>query len=163
MQHVGAKPPFLHGPRLEVLDQDVGRGHQVADELLAGGDAQIGGDRLLVARDHLPPQLGLAMAPVAHGIAAAFAIERGRFDLDDLGAHVAQKLAAEWASDQLAEFQHPNADECAVVVHPVSPLSHPRREVSGLRNHAGQRLAHHAGEPLRRADQRIEIEPGGHA
>jgi hypothetical protein len=38
---------------------------------------------------------------VTHGIALA-----GRFDLDDLGTHVAEQLAAERSCDQCAELQH---------------------------------------------------------
>ncbi|MNL05973.1 hypothetical protein D3C87_1265920 [compost metagenome] len=95
----GGQAPLLQRAGTEVLDQDVGLGDQVTRRLLALGRAQIDGDGILVAGDHPPPGRGLALAPVAHWIADA-----GRFQLDHLGAHVAQQLTAEGTGDQLAHL-----------------------------------------------------------
>jgi len=78
-------------------------------QLLALGLAQVERDRLLVPADHRPPQrlaARLLPSPDAHRVALA-----RRFDLDDLCAHVAQQLAAEWARQQRAQFQDPHVGE----------------------------------------------------
>ena len=48
---------------------------------------------------------------MAHGIALA-----GRLDLDDLGTHVAEQLAAERSCDERAELQHAKVGERAAMV-----------------------------------------------
>ena len=102
-QLVPAQTPGFERAGLEVLDQHVGLGGQPAHQGLALGLAQVGADRALVARRHLPPDRGaLAQQPPLAQRIAAF----GRFDLDDVGAEVGQRLGGEGAGDQLAELDH---------------------------------------------------------
>src|SRR5690606_20443589 len=63
--------------------------------------AQVKGERMLVARLHMPPERGavLELAPFAQRIAGA-----RRLDLDHLGTELAQQLAGEGAGDQLTHF-----------------------------------------------------------
>lgn len=99
MQAFRIEPPLFHRTRFEILDHDVGIGQQLAREFLTLGDAQVRADGTLVATDHFPPDLVLAVAPLAHRIADLW-----RFDLDDVGPHVAHQLAAEWPGNQLAHL-----------------------------------------------------------
>ena len=97
--------PALQRARPEVLQQHVGPFGEAADQVLAAGIAQVGGDRLLVPRHHRPPQrhaVRLLPAPLAHRVALP-----GVLDLDDLRAEVAEQLAAERAGEQLAELGDP--------------------------------------------------------
>ena len=106
-----AEAPLLHRAGPEVLEQEVGLLDQVLEQRLAVGLAQVERDRLLVARDDRPPQrlaVRLLAAPDAHRVALA-----RRLDLDDLGAEVAEQLAAERAGQQGAEFDHAQARERA--------------------------------------------------
>ena len=103
-QALVVQAPALHGAGAEVFDQHVGLGCQAPQQVLALGLAQIEGQRLLVAGDHVPPQRFAALvglAPLAHGVALARWL-----DLDHLGAEVGQYLAAGGPGDQLAEFEH---------------------------------------------------------
>src|SRR5690606_1415504 len=87
----------------KVLDQDVGLGHQLADNGLAFGGLEVQRHRALVARLHVPPQRGavLELAPLAQRVA-----DLRRLDLDHLGAEFAEQLAGEGAGDQLAHLDH---------------------------------------------------------
>ena len=104
------EPPFFHRARLEIFDQHIGVRDQLAHQRLPGRHAHIGRDRPLVARDHFPVDLDVAQPPFAHRVARA-----RRLDLDHIGAHIAQQLAAERPGDQLAQFDHPDAGQGAGV------------------------------------------------
>ena len=75
------------------------------------GRAQVQHDRRLVAGDAGPPQALVAVAhpPAPHGIAG------GRFDLDHLGAVVAEELSGEGPGDEAAQLEHPEVLEVGVV------------------------------------------------
>ncbi len=86
---------------------DIDFGHQAIDDLarlrfLKGEDK-----RLLSTVQCLKP-LGFAGHELAE-LAPGFAL--GRFDLDHLGAHIGEVLAAEWAGDDLREFEDPDPRE----------------------------------------------------
>ena len=72
VQHIRTDAPFLDRARPIVLDQDVGIGDQPTDEFTAFRMLEVGGDRLLVAGLHVPPQRGafVQFAPLAQGVAA---------------------------------------------------------------------------------------------
>ena len=91
--------PLLQRPGPKVLYQHIGARDEVPEQLLAAGLTQVEGDGLLVARDDRPPHRQPA-TPGTHGVTGA-----GRLDLDDLGAHVAEELAAERARDQGPELE----------------------------------------------------------
>ena len=101
MQISRAQPPFLDRSGLEILDHDIGLGQQPPDQRLPLCDPQIGSDRAFVAPDHFPPDFVLAVAPAAHRIACT-----GRFDLDHIGAHIAEQLPAERPGNELAQLDH---------------------------------------------------------
>src|SRR3546814_5657987 len=96
--------PYTTLFRSEILDQDVGLGDQLTGERLTLFGAQVDRDRIFVARDHAPPAGLVALAPVAHLVAG-----HRRFELDDLGAHIAKQLAAEGSRDQLPHLHDPDA------------------------------------------------------
>ena len=64
---------------------------------------------------------------MAHGIALA-----GRFDLDDLGPHVAEQLAAERSCDERAEFEHAKVGERAGWQSLVAAVVHGGAVVSSM-------------------------------
>src|SRR5690606_30498955 len=64
-----------------------------------------------------PPARLVALAPVAH-LVAGF----GLFELDDFGAHVAEKLSAEGASDQLSHLDYPDAVERSFIFRHCVPF-----------------------------------------
>jgi hypothetical protein len=105
-QHLVAHAPAFERAGAEVLDQHVGLGDEPARDVLALGAAQVERERALVARLHLPPHRGavLQQAPVAQRVAAA-----GRFDLDDVGAEFAERLAGEGPGDELAHLDDAQA------------------------------------------------------
>jgi hypothetical protein len=110
-EHRPTAVPFLQGARSEVLYDYIRFMHQLFENTLPFGLAKVESDGLLVAPDHRPPDRGLTAflrSPATHGIPFA-----GRLDLDDLSAHVAKQLAAEWTGDQRAELEHPKAGEGA--------------------------------------------------
>ncbi len=80
-QQVGRREvSIFQRPGPEVLHEHVGGKDEAADQRLSLRRAQIGGNGALVASDDLPPELRIAPAPFAHGIADA-----GRLHLDDVG------------------------------------------------------------------------------
>src|SRR5262249_15603801 len=98
----------------EILDNDISFLRQLLEKTLAFGVPKVQGDALLVTPDDRPPHRRLAprlRAPVPHRITLA-----GSFDLDDLGAHVAEQLAAERTRDQRAELEHAQIGEGAADV-----------------------------------------------
>ncbi len=101
-QRVVAEAPFFQRAGAKILDDDVGIAGEPAHDLLAFGDAQVRGDRFLVARLDVPPERRalVQQPPLPQRIAAV-----GRFDLDDLGAELGQDLARERARDQLTELE----------------------------------------------------------
>ena len=93
--------PLFEGAGAKVLNQNIGCGDQAAGQILAFRDPQIRRHRLLVAGHNFPPERIVAPAPSAHGIA-----DLGGFDLDDLCPHIAEQLAAEGTSNELAHFDN---------------------------------------------------------
>ena len=131
-QNAGVDVPALQGAGAEVLAQHVGVGGQLPEQLLAPGLAQIEGDRLAAPALDGPKQRVGVVAPVprgrlvagvgegadgAHGIAGA-----GLFDLDDLGALLAEDAGAERGGDPSAHVEHPQ---------PGQRLTHPGARSSG--------------------------------
>ena len=102
--------PAFHGAGAEVLDQHVGVFHQRAQDVLTFSLCQVQRHGLFVARLDFPPDrvAVLQQPPFAQRVALA-----RRFDLDDFGAEVAQRLAAEGSGDELAEFEDAHAGERA--------------------------------------------------
>ena len=134
-QRFVVEPPVDEAPRPEVLDHHVARRGEVLDEPLARFGAQVGHDGALVAGDGRPPQAVAVEghAPATHRVAAL-----GRFDLDDLGAVVAQQLAGERPGDEAAQFEDADAREGAVgrshgkVVYNFGTLRQSRGETSRM-------------------------------
>ena len=94
----------LQGAGAEIYHQYVRFGDQLAVDLLPLGLARIQGGGFLVARDDREPDrlaVGPFAAPFAHGVADA-----RLFQLDHLGAEIAQKLGAERPGQELAHFDH---------------------------------------------------------
>ena len=106
-----AAVPFLESAGPKVLYYNISFTHQLFEKTLSLLLPKVEGDALLVTSDDGPPHRRLTSwlgAPMTHGIALA-----GRFDLDDLGTHVSEQLAAERSCDQRAEFQHAKVGESA--------------------------------------------------
>jgi len=113
VQPLPAEVPFLERAGPEVLEQEVGLCGELEQEGLAFRLAQVERDRLLVARDHRPPERRVARllpAPDSHRVALA-----RRLDLDDLGPKVAEQLTAERASQQGAQLEHPQVSQGPVL------------------------------------------------
>jgi hypothetical protein len=85
----GAEAQPLHRARAEVVHQDVGRAGETVDDLAATGRADVEGDAALIAIQ-APEDRALA-ARVLHVHAREIPGARS-FDLDDVGAEVAQHL-----------------------------------------------------------------------
>ncbi|MCY1176899.1 hypothetical protein D9M73_171870 [compost metagenome] len=67
VQHLPAEAELFQYPGAEVLDQDVGFGQQLLEDIQPFGVLEVEGQRLLVARLHEPPQRGalVELAPLA--------------------------------------------------------------------------------------------------
>jgi hypothetical protein len=87
VEHVRTEPPLLHHAGPEVLHDHVRLGGQPAQQVLPFGLAEVQGHRVLVARDHLPPQAVPFPVPAVRARRVAL----GMLDLDDLGAAVGQQ------------------------------------------------------------------------
>ena len=105
-ERVVAEPPLLQRARPEVLDDDVAALDEIEEQVAACGLAQVERDGFLVAGVHRPEEV----VPVEFGLSpGAQRIRRPRrFDLDDLGAHVAEQPARERAGDQRADLDDPD-------------------------------------------------------
>ena len=89
--------PALERTWSKILDQDVGLVDQSTRQFLTVGLSQVDRHGPFVAGDDFPPQREFAAPPNAHRIALA-----GRFDLDDIRAHVAEQLTAKRPGNQLS-------------------------------------------------------------
>ena len=110
VQHLGADAPAFERAGSEVLDQHVGVGDELLEELRAVGVAEVQRDRLLVAADHLPPQRHavLDVAVAAHRVAAL-----GVLDLDHVGAEVAEHGRGHRSGEERCQVDHLEARERA--------------------------------------------------
>jgi hypothetical protein len=97
------------------------------DALSALGLAQVDGDAALVARDAAVPRRRAVLVELAPD---AQRVARRRLDLDDVGAEVAQDLAAEGAGDELSAVVKVSASHVAAATAPDAQLQHA---------HAGER------------------------
>ena len=105
------QPVLLQAADLEVLDQDVGLGRHLADQLLAFGRGHVDGDRTFVAvASGEVAGLGCVLAvgvlqegraPVARVIPRA-----GAFHLDHIRAQVGQDLGAPRAGQHTGQVEH---------------------------------------------------------
>ena len=111
-QGVVAQAPFFHRAGPEVLEQEVGLRRQLLEDFLSFRLAQIERDALLVARHEGPPKGGFLFA-MASPDAQRVALVR-RLDLDDVGAHIAEDLAAKRPGQQRAELEHTQVCQRAV-------------------------------------------------
>jgi hypothetical protein len=109
----------------EVGDDDVGAGHELADERAALGVRQVDGERALAPVVELEGDVGVLHPVGRAGLAqlAPHAVTAERLDLDDVGAEVGQERAA------------------ARCRHPVGDLDH-RDVVERARHHAATSEAH---------------------
>ena len=108
-QRVVSEVPLLHGPRPEVLGEDVGAGGQPRDERLALGLAQVARDRFLVPaldQPHVRDPRGRLVTEPSQIVADA-----GLLDLDHVGAQLAQQRAAEGRSHVGRQVQSHEAVE----------------------------------------------------
>src|SRR5262249_10584536 len=115
-QLVVTEAPLLHRAGAEVLGEDVGTLRESADQRLALRLAEIAGDRLLVARFD-QPHVGDALGRLVSEAPQVVALP-GLLDLDDLGAHLAEKRATERGGDEGREVERHEAVECSA--HHVS-------------------------------------------
>jgi len=90
LEHIPTQPPFLHRAGPKVLDQHIALADEPPGDFLALGGPHVEGERLLVARLHLPPKGRAAFdeTPLPEGITV-----KRRLDLDDLGPEFAQGFA----------------------------------------------------------------------
>jgi hypothetical protein len=98
-------PEARRDARPIVLDDDVGAGGEPAEELETGGALQVQRDRALVAVHVDEAEAVVALQLEAHRLARLVAAVR-RFDLDHVGAHVAEQHAAEGPGHHLAEVEN---------------------------------------------------------
>ena len=135
VQHVPAQPQPVHDADGEVLDHDVGLGHQVEKDLLAAGLLEVEHHGFLVGVQHdQRPGLDLALA-AAHDVALR------RLDLEHAGAHEAQRQPAVGPVVDLPEIEDEHAVERAADGHDSSSFSIRRvamRSVSPLGEKLGE-------------------------
>ena len=118
-QDVPAQPPFLQRARLKILDQHIGFPHQTLDQRSAVGLTQIQRDALLVPRFRQPWQ-GIPTirhrAKPPRGVA-----DTGEFDLDHLGAELAQLRRRERAGEERRDIEDATALQRLDVDHWMPP------------------------------------------
>ena len=103
---VGTETEPVHGLRADRVDEDVGRVHQPPERLAGLLMLEVEADAALVAvaDQEEGRHAGIAPRPgLARGVA------RGRLDLDDIGAHVAQQHGAVGAEQHGGEVEDPDA------------------------------------------------------
>ena len=102
-QHVVAEAQSVHHARREILDQHVGLGDQVEEDLLAARLLEVEDHRLLVGIEH-DQRIGLDLA-----LAAAHHVALRRLDLEHARAHEGELQAAIGAVVDLPEIEdeHP--------------------------------------------------------
>jgi hypothetical protein len=100
------QPPLAQGRRPGVGDHHVGVFDQPTQQGLAFGDAQVQGDRTLVAPQRLPHQPD-AVDLVAPGADRVTAV--GLLDLDDVGAELAQIGGGQRRGGQRGDVENPDA------------------------------------------------------
>ena len=108
-QFVVAEPPALKRARREVADDDV-RAFDKATERIGAlllPEVQRQAALAAIAGD----ERGAAQIICGEGNVAARVAYAGQFDLDDIGAHVAQQRGRLRPLDQERRFEHPNAGE----------------------------------------------------
>ena len=96
-----AQAPALERAGAEVLDDDVGVGDETAEHVLALGRAEVERDPALVSVDDLGPEADAVLTrPMgAHRVAP------GVFDLDDVGAEVAQHGGRQGTGEQRRDVE----------------------------------------------------------
>src|SRR5262249_54834866 len=107
-ERLEAEAQSLHGARPEILQHDVGPGDEPVENGLALRRLQVQREALLAAV-HRHEVRGLAARerwPAARVVALA-----GLLDLEDLGAHVAQRHRAEWPREHAGEVDDADAGE----------------------------------------------------
>ena len=114
------KAHLFHRARAEVLNDNVGLGNQLAEQLLALVGTEVDGNALLVAVEG--GDIDADAVLVRTETSAVFA-DTDALDLDDLSAHVCQQHAAERSGDESAEVQNPDTLQNTFHVFP-SKLNH---------------------------------------
>ena len=94
---------------LEVLDQDVGLGRQLAHQRQAGLVLQVDGHRALVAVAAV--EVGGVVLPDAQSPVAGVVAALGVLHLDHVGAQVGQGLAAQGAGHHARQVEHAHAGQ----------------------------------------------------
>ncbi|KAG1076491.1 hypothetical protein G6F40_017344 [Rhizopus arrhizus] len=102
-QGIETQAPLLQRAGLEVLDQHVGIGQQVAQQLLAGRLRQVQRHAFLVAVH--ADEVGRGVAQEGRAPAPGF-IAAGRLDLQDVGAVVGQDLRAIGTAQHAGQVDH---------------------------------------------------------
>src|SRR6266852_1210265 len=100
-QGVVAEAETLHRARPEILDQDVGALHQIAQHVGTLRGLQIERDVPLVAVDD---EIRRRLAALVRRPGARFVARAGVFHLDDIGAHIGQEHAAEGPGEDAREI-----------------------------------------------------------
>src|SRR3954454_3250869 len=147
----------VHDARAEVLDQDVGAVHELAEDLLALVRLHVEGEAPLVAVEHREVQR-VHVRQIAQ-LAAGHVAAAGLLDLDDVGSHPREELRADRAGLHVRHVEDADALEglrnghrgALLLVHRLVHGS--RRERVRVHPHVDQRrLAALAGALDRRAD-----------
>ena len=133
--------PF-RGAETHVVHEHIGAIDQAQQRIARRGALQVQHHAALVAVEH-GEIAAHALVAVRPDPAAVVAVRR--FDLDHIGAHVAEHLRGEWPEHDGREIDHPNAGE-RTALH-----CQPRSPVSGRRRQAGEavRPILAAGRPAR--------------
>ena len=106
MQHLRPEPHRLERPRTEILDQHLGGGQKVEEQLAPARLAQAHRQALLVARVDLPMHADPVGLPGAQRVAALRIL-----DLHDLGPEIGELQADHIAGDEARHVDDPHAVE----------------------------------------------------
>ncbi|MNC86855.1 hypothetical protein D3C83_25410 [compost metagenome] len=99
--------PFLQRAELEIFHQYVAFLHETGEDLLAGLRRHVERQRALVAVD--AEKISRLAVHEGRSPGARVVARAGRFDLDHVGAHVAQHLPAQRPGQDAREIQHPQS------------------------------------------------------
>src|SRR5919112_1558038 len=109
VQVLPGEPEAVHDARAEVLDQDVGAGHELAEDLLALVGLHVEGEAPLVAVEHREVQR-VHVRQIAE-LAAGDVPPAGLLDLDDVGSHPREELRADRAGLHVRHVEDADALE----------------------------------------------------
>src|SRR4051795_6042378 len=116
VQVLPREPEAVHDARAEVLDQDVGAVHELAEDLLALVRLHVEGERPLVAVEHREVER-VHVRQIAQLAAGDVAAPR-LLDLDDVGSHPREELRADRAGLHVRHVEDADALEGLRNRHP---------------------------------------------